>query len=252
MFSGGQQVAPITLDWQPGDIRNCSYEPRQGWIGITAEDRTRGQQVLAVYKPEAKKTKVLVRADYILRHSFNRAGTEICYTQPSKQTGAADLYVYELESGQSRRLAEAGVAHGSTPVWFPDDARIAYHSPQGQIEALHVLQAQSEVLVEGSDPAVHPDGNRIAFQRDDRLFILNRVTGTTDPLRIKVRWLEYSLTNGLSWSPDGRYLSFGFVTGLTSKETVFYLLDHVSQQQQKFEVEYLRGLIIIERAIAAD
>lgn len=249
--SGGQRVTPITLDWQPGDIRNCSYAPMQGWIGITAEDRTHGQQVLAVYDPLAHTTRILLRTDYILRHSFNRAGTEICYTQPSKQMGAADLYLYELESGESLRLAEAVVAHGSTPVWFPDDAQIAYHSPHGQIEALHVLQAQSKVLVEGSAPAVHPDGNRLALQRGNQLFILNLVNRTTNPLQIQRGWLEYSLTNGLSWSPDGRYLSFGLVTGLTGKETVFYLLDHVNQQQQKIEVKYLRGLIMIERAAVA-
>jgi hypothetical protein len=248
LSSGDQQVTPIILDWQPGDIRNCSYAPMQGWIGITAEDRTHGQQVLAVYETLAKTTRILLRTDYILRHSFNRAGTEICYTQPSKQTGAADLYLYELESGKSRRLAEAGVAHGSTPVWFPDDARIAYHSPHGQIEVLHALQAQSEVLVEGSAPAAHPDGNRLAVQRDDQLFVFNLVNRTTEPLQIKRGWLEYSLTNGLSWSPDGRYLSFGLVTGLTGKETAFYLLDHVNHKQQKIEVKYLRGLIIIEKA----
>lgn len=251
LSSGGQQVTPIILDWQPGDIRNCSYAPIQEWIGITAEDRTHGQQVLAVYKPQEKKTRILLRTDYILRHSFNWAGTEICYTQPSKQTGAADLYLYELESGKSRRLAEARVAHGSTPVWFPDDARIVYHSPHGQIEALNVLQAQSEVLVEGSAPAVHPDGNRLALQRDNQLFILNLVNRTTNPLQIQHGWIGHSLTNGLSWSPDGRYLSFGLVTGLTGKETVFYLLDHVNQQQQKIEVKYLRGLIMIERVAVA-
>lgn len=251
IFSGGQQVTPIILDWQPGDIRNCSYAPMQRWIGITAEDRTHGQQVLAVYKPQAKTTQILLRTDYILHHSFNRAGTEICYTQPSKQTGAADLYLYELESGESRRLAEAVVAHGSTPVWFPDDARIAYYSPHGQIEAMNILQDQREVLVEGSAPAVHPDGNRIALQREDQLFIFNLVNRTTDPLQIQRGWLEHGLTNGLSWSPDGRYLSFGLVTGLTGKETVFYLLYHVNQQQQKIEVEYLRGLVIIERAAVA-
>ncbi|MEK6288296.1 MAG: hypothetical protein AABO57_21470 [Acidobacteriota bacterium] len=251
ILSSGQQVTPITLDWQPGDIRNCSYAPKQGWIGITAEDRTHGKQVLAVYEPQTKTTQFLLRTDYILHHSFNRAGTEICYAQPSNQTGAADLYIYDLESGQSRRIAEGAVAHGATPVWFPDDARIAYHSPHGQIEALNVLQEQREILVEGSAPAVHPDGNRIAIQRDGGLFIFDRVNRTTGPLRIQAGWLEHSLTNGLSWSPDGRYLSFGLTTGLTGKETVFYLLDHVTEQRQRIEVEYLRGLIMIERATAA-
>lgn len=247
--SGNQQVVPITLDWQPGDIRNCSYAPIQGRIGITAEDRTHGQQVLAVHDLQTKTTQILLRADYILYHSFNQAGTEICYTQPSNQTGAADLYLYELKSRQSRKIAEAVAAQGSTPRWFPDDTRIAYHSPDGQIEALDVLLGQREVVVEGFMPAVHPDGKRIAFQREGQLFIINLVNRIAETLQIKRGWLEYSLTNGLSWSPDGRYLSFGLITGLTDKERVFYLLDIINHQQQKIEAKYLRGLSLIKREL---
>jgi hypothetical protein len=248
---GGQQVAPITLGWQPGDIHNCSYAPIQDWIGITAEDSTPGQHVLAVYECKAKKTQILLREEHILRHSFNRAGTEICYTKPSNQTGAADLYLYELKSGKSRKLAEALVAHSSTPVWFPDDARIAYHSPHGQIEVLNALRDQRDDLVEGSAPAVHPDGNRIAFQRDGGLFIFDLLDRTIDSVPIRRGWFESSLTNGLSWSPDGSYLSFGLVTGLTAKETAFYLLDHIKGQAQKLNAKYLRGLILIESTTAA-
>jgi len=242
---GNQQFTPIILDWQPGDVRNCSYAPRQGWIGITAEDRMHRQQVLAIYEARTKTTRVLLRAEYVLRHSLNRAGTEICYTQPSNQKGGADLFLLKLESGEQRRLAESVVAYGGTPVWFPDDTRIAYSSPQNQIEIFHVLREQSETLVEGSAPAIHPDGSRIAFHRANQLGILNLLDGTTKPLNVHREWLESSLTDGLSWSPDGSFLSFGLVSGLVGKEAVFYLLDPVNRRQQKIEVRYMRGLIII-------
>lgn len=248
--SKGQQVVPIILDWRPGDIRNCSYAPIQGWIGITAEDRSRGQQVLAVYETSTDTTKILLRTDYILRHSFNQAGTTICYTRPSKkQTSSADLYLYELENGKSRRLAEAVVAHDSTPVWFPNEALLAYHTPHRQIEVLDVLQNRREGLIEGSAPAIHPDGHHIAFHLDNRLFVFDRVHRTTDSVRTIRQWLEYNLINGLSWSSDGLYLSFGLVTGLIDKETVFYLVDNVNQRQKKIEVEFLRGLLLIDRPL---
>ena len=244
LSSGSYQFKPIILDWQPGDIRNCSYAPTQGWIGITAEDRTHGQQVLAVYDMTTKATRFLLRADYVLHHSFNRAGTEICYTQPSKQRGVADLFLYDLGSGASRKVAE-GLAHGSTPAWFPDDTQLAYSSLQGRIEVVRVSRDQKETLVEGAAPAIHPQGERLAFQRANQLFVFNLVDRTVEPLQIQRGWLEYSITDGLSWSPDGRYLSFGLSTGLVGKETIFYLVDFINQQQKKVEVKYLRGLIII-------
>jgi Tol biopolymer transport system component len=244
LSSGGYQFEPLTLDWQPGDIRNCSYAPAQEWIGITAEDRTHGQQVLAVYDVPTKATRLLVRENYVLHNSFNRAGTQICYTQPSTQVGAADLFLYDFKTGRSRNIAK-GVAYGVTPAWFPDDERIAYSSPQGKIEVIHVLKDEKETLVDGTAPAIHPDGVRLAFQQANQLLIFNTVNRSSQQIQIKRRWLESTLTDGLSWSPDGRYLSFGLVTGLVGKRTIFYLLDNVNRQQTAVEVNYLRGLIII-------
>jgi Tol biopolymer transport system component len=240
------EFAPVMLDWQPGDIHNCSYASTPGLIGITAEDRTHGQQVLAVYDTETKMTQILLRADHVLLHSFNNSGTEICYTLPSQQDGATDLFVYELKSGVSRNVAKAAVAYGSTPVWFPQDTRIAYRSPKGQIEAYHLMQARREVLVEGAVPAVHPNGYWIAFQNDNNLFILSLDTRAVDALDIQHKSFEYGLTDGLSWSPDGRYLSFGLATGLVGKETEFYLLDYAARRQERIPVKHLRGLIVVE------
>jgi Tol biopolymer transport system component len=245
--SGAAQVTPLILDWQPGDIRNCSYAPVQGWVGITAEDRTHGRQVLAVYDSHAHTTRFLMRTDNILRHSFKRTGTEVCYTQPSKQTGAADLYLYELHSGESHRIAEAAVAHGSTPVWFPDDQWIAYHSPGGQIELLDTSKGQRKILIDGLSPTVSQDGERIAFYRDDQLFIWSQASQGAQRLEIKPMLRKPRLVDGLSWSPDGNYLSFGVVAGLTDKRTDFYLLDLASGENRKVEAKYLRGLVIIAR-----
>jgi hypothetical protein len=242
----GTRFAPVTLDWQPGDIHNCSYATRHAAIGITAEDRSLGQQVLAVYNTPTATTRVLLRADHVLRHAFNHAETGICYTQPSARLGAADLLLCDLNSGDSRRLAEAAVAPGGTPAWFPDDARIAYESPDGQIEAWSLAAGQREILVEGFAPAVHPRGQQLAFRRGDQLLIFDLAARTAAPLPIRRGWLQQSLADGLSWSPDGRYLSFGLTAGLVAKETTFILLDPVTNEQKVIAARYLRGLIMID------
>jgi hypothetical protein len=245
-LSGEPQLTPVILDWQPGDIRNCSYAPGQKWIGITAEDRTRGQQVLAVYETLTKTCRILLRARYVLHHAFNRAGTVVCYTRPlGQKTVGADLLLLEVSSGRSRKLAEAVAAYGATPAWFPDDARIAYSSPGGQLEVWHVGQNERFVLAGGSAPAIHPDGSRIAFHRADQIMVFNLVDRTTETLGVRRRCLEYHFTGGLSWSPDGRYLSFGLAAGLVGKETTFFLLDYATRRRRRIRMRYQRGLILI-------
>src|SRR5262245_40867425 len=83
----------VELGWQPGDIRNCSYAPQSGWVGIAAEDRTNGGQVLAIYERRTASTRVLLRRDYVLHQALNQSGSKVCYTQPSARTGTADLYL---------------------------------------------------------------------------------------------------------------------------------------------------------------
>jgi hypothetical protein len=245
LSSRGCDMAPVNLDWQPGDIRNCSYAPHQGWIGITAEDRSRGGQVLAVHDRITEKSRILVRAPVVLHHAFNRAGTAICYTQPQPEIAGAALYVCDVLGGGSRRLGVAAAAHDRTPAWFPDDTHIAYVAPTGLIEVLDLASECSEALTEGAACAVHPDGSRLAVRRRDRLLLFKLADHTTEPLPIRRRCLEHGLTDGLSWAPQGRYLSFGLLAGLVGKATVFRLLDLSTRRQTRIDVRYLRGLVLI-------
>lgn len=242
-ISGDQQWSRLQLDWQPGDIRNCSYAPQPDWIGITAEDRGQGRQVLAVYERASASTRVLLREDYLLHHSLNSSGSKVCYTIPSAQRGAADLFLYE--EGGVRRLAEGIVSQSSVPVWFPDETRLAYHSPDGQIEVFDSTQGQRERLVEGESPAISPNGEQIAFRRDNQLFIWHQADREARALEVRGGLLKRHLTDGISWSPDGRHLSFGRVSGFTGKQTTFYLLNLADGSEREITAEYLRGLLIV-------
>ena len=243
----GCKTEPVTLDWLPGDVRNCSYAADRGWIGITAEDRRGGGQVLAMHDPLSQTNRILIRVPAILHHAFNRAGTAICYTQPQRPPTGAALYRWDVEGGRSHRLGAAVAAYDSTPSWFPDGAHIAYAAPDGTIEVVDLVDDGIETLTEGSACAVHPDGKQLALRRADRLFLhtLAAQTDETRALAIRRRWLEYNLTSGLSWSPDGRYLSFGVVSGLVGKATTFQLLDLALGTQTRIDGRYLRGLVLI-------
>jgi Tol biopolymer transport system component len=234
----------VELGWQPGAVRNCSYASQPDWIGITAEDRTNGGQVLAIHERQSVATRVLLRQRLILHHALNRSGSLLCYTQPSAQSGAADLYLYRLEEAQPQRLAEGVVAQGSVLAWFPDDIHIAYHSPAGQIEILDSVQNQREALAQGQAPAVSPDGARIAFRGDSTIFIWYGQDRRMQHIETR-RWLgKLHLADGLSWSADGQCLTFGAIAGWVGKQTDFYLLEVESERYQKTTLQYLSGLLL--------
>ena len=68
---------------------------------------------------------------------------------------------------------------------------------------------------------------------------------TTEALETRRGWLEHSLTGSISWSPDGRCLSFGFTSGLVGKQTAFFMLDVAGHRQTRINVPFLRDLILI-------
>lgn len=240
-----QPWAGIDLNWQPGDIRNCSYAPQTNWIGITSEDRTQGQQVLAIYEYQNQTTRFLLRSGYILHHAFNSLGTLVCYTQPSSLRGTADLYLYELDNEHCYCLMQESIAQNSIPAWFPDHRHIAYHSPDGYIEVFDCYQGNHRRLAKGQLPSVSPTGEYIAFQNNNQIFLWHQISATVQSLRIQRPILGFTLAGNLSWSADEKFLSFGVVSGLTSKQITFYLLQLATGQCLEVQEKYLRGLLIV-------
>jgi hypothetical protein len=238
-------AAALALDWQPGDIRNCSYAPGRRWVGISAEDRTRGGQVLAIHDLATGASRVLLRADVVLRHALDAGGTRACCTVPSARKSGCDLMVLETDTGTATRVPEAEVAHGCTPAWYPDSERIAICSPAGNIEVVDIAQGRREVVAQGVAPAVHPDGRRIAFRRGNDVLLLDLAARTTKALGVRRGWLGQSLAGSLSWSPNGSRLAFGVTAGLVGKSVAFHLLDPATRRQQAIDAPYLRDLILI-------
>ena len=66
-----------------------------------------------------------------------------------------------------------------------------------------------------------------------------RAVGLTDGARHK------SLAGNLSWSPDGAYLSYGRVVGLTDKESAFFIVELATKEVVEVEGRHFRGLHLI-------
>lgn len=234
----------VAFDWQPGSLRNCSYSSVRKLIALSSEDRTNGGQVLALHDPMTKSTSFLLRMQSILHNSINDAGTRICYTVPATEAGAASLYLMEIESGEQHRM-ECTLAQDSIPDWFPNDERVVFHNPDREIEVLRLSDGTRDQIKEGTHPAVSPDGQQLAFLRDGQIWLWSLSQGTGRALNLEKGWFETAVLAILSWSPDGQWLSLGVSSGITSKETVFYLYGVATEEQYKLGVKYLSGMIII-------
>jgi dipeptidyl aminopeptidase/acylaminoacyl peptidase len=239
----------LDLGWSPGDIRNCSYSPGTGKVGITAEDRTAGGQVLAIHERSSKSTRVVLRRDVILRHALGRMGSKVCFTIPSRTPGSAELYVHDVSGGDPRRVVDAGLAHASTPSWFPDDARIAYGTVDGQIEIVDLGSETRTAITDGESPAVSVDGDRVAFRRDGELMIWHVTERQLLPIGGLRGWRRRDVVAGPGWSLDGTHLVFGIAAGLVGKETEFYVLDIATGDTQKTELHYLTGVLLGDAAL---
>lgn len=243
--AGGWKWSRLDTGRSLGDIHNCSYAPAPAVIAIAGQEYGSGRHMLALYRSRNKSLQALLYPRYILYQSIDQSGARICFTQPSAVCGTADLLLLDIGAGRVQTLAQGVAAQDSVPVFLPDQSRIAYHSPDRWIEVFDLDDGGRVRLMAGSRPAFSDSGNKIAFQREEQIFISTGPNETKCVYKPFWAWNRRPLVDGLSWSPDAGCISFGMVAGLTDKTANFYLLEVASGRRQKLNMNYLRGVVII-------
>jgi Tol biopolymer transport system component len=181
--------------------------------------------------------------DYVLHHSLAPSGEWACVAKVSATPRTADLDVIEISSGQRETILRGTVHEGSELSWFPNGEQIVFQSPDDHLQIVDRLNMRVTLVAEGSAPAVSPEGDRIAFSRSGGIFIWERVSRRIH----QVHTGKVTPSTALSWSPDGRCLAYGFRTGLTDKETRFYLQDIDMPVRYELPLRYITGLSLITR-----
>ncbi len=105
--------------------------------------------------------------------------------------GKTIVYVRGGDHGSNRR-ADAPNPSGS-PV-----------QPKVQVWSVAVTGAGPKLLGDGDDPAIAPDGTRVAFVKDRRIWIVP-IDGSKPP---EAAFFARGTSESPSWSPDGRTLAF--------------------------------------------
>ena len=138
-------------------------------------------------------------------------GTRIAYA--SDQDGNFEIYTVETAGGEPvRRTFAAG--SDTDPAWFPDNRTLAFVSDRGGEAAVWRLDEDGSVrlLVPGAvDPAVAPEGRRLAFARADQAG--NQRIGVAGADGSQARILSAAIEPAWdhkqpAWSPDGERLAF--------------------------------------------
>jgi Tol biopolymer transport system component len=130
-----------------------------------------------------------------------------------------EVYILDLRTGK-REL----IGNGVWPTWSPDGSKIAFTGEEGIYVVDLSRDGKPRPLVKRDTVGGgmgyldwSPNGKKIAFGWV-RLYILDLPTGKVRevPLEVVPSYIE-----GISWSPDSRWLACGFKTSLGSFSDVY-------------------------------
>jgi dipeptidyl aminopeptidase/acylaminoacyl peptidase len=148
--------------------------------------------------------------------TFNERGVRNIYVAEGPRFEARRVTSYTADDGQE--LTQLSFSKdGRTIVYVrggdhgsgrggeaPPDPSLSGIQPKIQIWAVPIASGAPKLIADGDNPVLAPDGNRIAFLRDRRIWIA-QIDGARQP-----QAMFYVRGNSESpvWSPDGRTLAF--------------------------------------------
>ncbi len=140
-------------------------------------------------------------------------GSLIAYTAGGN--GNPDIWLTDLQGGSRLRLTD-DTASDTSPTWFPDGSGIAFVSDRSGVPSVWRVPrlGGAAVLVAPNafDPAVSPDGKRIAFARPNAdgyaSIVVARLDDAAQPRTITGPADGQLWQIQPTWSPDGQTLCY--------------------------------------------
>lgn len=228
------------------------WSPDGKWVYYYHKDRTREASIRRI-RPDGKDEQSLLTVPFELdffRPPFfapaphvSPDGKEILYTRHEifdNHYTYADLYLWDLEKKEERRLTERARAYN--PVFFPDGKKIlfAQQRPHGQAPLLAIYELDNDRIVtfyefpEGTLPdsfAISPDGSQIALALWKMGGYQDIYLLSADGSQLTAITQDKAGDFDPEWSPDGQYILFS-----SERDGVYNLYAYRLSDGQFFKV----------------
>ncbi len=139
-------------------------------------------------------------------------GTLVAFT--SERSGNPDIWLADAGGGPPLRLTSDPAADRA-PAWFPGGSHLAFTSDRGGSEAIWTIPrlggAPVLLIPNAKDPAISPDGARIAFSRRGNAGFRIWVTPIDDPANAKALTTDadgFWQHERPAWSPDSTTIAY--------------------------------------------
>ncbi len=140
-------------------------------------------------------------------------GNLVAYASDEK--GSADIWLVDARGGAPLRLTD-DPAEDRSPAWFPDGSAIAFASNRGGAWGIWKVPrlggSATPLVANAMDPAISPDGARIAFVRDspagEPLVWVAPIASTDRAAPITRGGDGFWQKRHPAWSPDGSRIAY--------------------------------------------
>jgi Tol biopolymer transport system component len=192
-----------------GTAKNFHARPSPDGRSIAFDSDRDGERAVYVADSNGSNVRRVSGEGFAAVPSWSPDGTRLTFVRAeAARPNVWNLWVLDLDSGDTRRLTSHRYGQPWGAAWFPDGERIAYSHEDRLI--VRDLDGQGERIFKSPiagrllrTPAVSPDGRRIIFQvRHDGAWMLDLANGSMRKI------LSDATAEEFTWSPDGRQVAY--------------------------------------------